>query len=196
MFSFYIIIILQGHAESAAGICQLAKIAISIEAGMIPANLHFNKPSEYIKPLLDTGRMKIITEPTPFPGGVFGFSSFGLGGTNSHAILESEPQSPKPKSKMDEGYPIIIPFSGRTEEGLKESLEKAKEMAGNQDAVGLLHNAFRRNIPGHGVRGHVLLTKDTEPKISVETLKGIGEARPLWFVFPGMGSQWNESEFI
>ena len=94
---------------------------------------------------------------------------------------------------MDEGYPIIIPFSGRTEEGLKESLEKAKELAGNQDAVGLLHNAFRRNIPGHEVRGHVVVTKDAETKMSIETLKGTGEARPLWFVFPGMGSQWNES---
>ena len=164
---------------------------------MIPANLHFNKPSEYIKPLLDTGRMKIITEPTPFPGGVFGFSSFGLGGTNSHAILESEPQTPKPESKMDEGYPIIIPFSGRTEEGLKESLEKAKELAGNQDAVGLLHNAFKSNISGHGVRGHVVVTPgEAEPQIQVKTLRDEGGARPLWFVFPGMGTQWNESKLM
>lgn len=48
-----------GHSEPASGLCSLAKIVISLEAGKIPANLHFANPNPDIPALLD-GRLQVI----------------------------------------------------------------------------------------------------------------------------------------
>lgn len=48
-----------GHSESASGLCSLAKIVIGLEAGKIPANLHFSEPNPDIPALLD-GRLQVV----------------------------------------------------------------------------------------------------------------------------------------
>lgn len=92
-----------GHAEPASGVCSLAKILLSIERQMIPPNLHYNTPNQYIPGLVD-GRLKVVTEPTPLAGGIIGVNSFGFGGSNTHVILRAAdhtvapiPQHPFPK---------------------------------------------------------------------------------------------------
>ncbi len=55
---------------------------------MIPPNLHFHEPNPYIPALLD-GRLKVVTEPTPWDGGLVGINSFGFGGANTHLLLET-----------------------------------------------------------------------------------------------------------
>lgn len=36
-----------------------------METGLIPPNLHYNKPREGVK-ALESGRLKVVTEVTPF----------------------------------------------------------------------------------------------------------------------------------
>lgn len=48
-----------GHSEPASGLCSIAKILIAMEAGMIPANLHFKEPNKDIAALND-GRLKVM----------------------------------------------------------------------------------------------------------------------------------------
>lgn len=47
-----------GHSEPASGLCSLAKVLIAMEAGLIPANLHFKSPNTDI-PALSDGRLKV-----------------------------------------------------------------------------------------------------------------------------------------
>ncbi|CAA9997192.1 unnamed protein product [Nesidiocoris tenuis] len=51
-----------GHSEPASGLCSLVKVLIAMEAGTIPANLHFKSPNKDIPSLLD-GRLALETMP-------------------------------------------------------------------------------------------------------------------------------------
>ena len=82
-----------GHAEAAAGVAGLIKVALALEHNEIPPHLHFDQPSPHI----DWSRipLEVVTERTPWPAGtsprVAGVSSFGFSGTNAHVIVEEAP---------------------------------------------------------------------------------------------------------
>ncbi len=81
-----------GHLESAAGVAGLIKTVLALRHGKIPANLHFNTPNPYI-PWKELP-VKVVSGPTAWPVArrLAGVSSFGLGGTNVHILLEAAPQ--------------------------------------------------------------------------------------------------------
>ena len=56
-----------GHCEAAAGLASIVKIILSAQHGILPANLHFHEPNPDI-PGLHDGSLKVVTEPSPFPG--------------------------------------------------------------------------------------------------------------------------------
>jgi fatty acid synthase, animal type len=185
-----------GHAESAAAMCSIAKIVISAQERKLPPNLHFNQPREGTENLFEEGggALKVVTETTPWDGGLVGVSSFGLGGTNAHAILEVEAETRKVGSKNPSDIPILVPLSGRTEEGVKISLEKVRDLMQNLEFTGLVRQVFHRNIPDHLFRGYATLNPGTgdEFLINVNALETEEASRPLWYVFSGMGSQHYE----
>lgn len=80
-----------GHLESAAGIAGFIKTALSLAHRVIPANLHFHSRNPQIPESL-----RIVSELTPWPApdrgrpALAGVSSFGLGGTNAHVVLQEE----------------------------------------------------------------------------------------------------------
>lgn len=62
------------------------QMLIAMETGIIPPNLHFREPNPYIPGLKD-GRLKVVTEKTPWEPGFIGINSFGFGGSNTHIVL-------------------------------------------------------------------------------------------------------------
>ncbi|HEY3230464.1 MAG TPA: polyketide synthase, partial [Roseiflexaceae bacterium] len=84
-----------GHLEAAAGIAGLIKTVLSVERGIIPAQLHFQHLNPNIS--LHGTRLQIATEARAWPPGqrrLAGVSSFGFGGTNAHVIVEQAPTAP------------------------------------------------------------------------------------------------------
>ncbi len=85
-----------GHLEAAAGIAGLIKIVLSLENETIPPHLHFRVPNPDIT--MEGTRLFIPTEAHRFARGDarrFGaLSSFGIGGTNAHVVLEEAPARP------------------------------------------------------------------------------------------------------
>ncbi len=79
-----------GHLEGAAGIAGLIKVVLSLQHGLIPANLHFRKLNPNIA--LAGTPFAIPTHlqewPSRSPRRCAGVSAFGFGGTNAHVILE------------------------------------------------------------------------------------------------------------
>jgi acyl transferase domain-containing protein/acyl carrier protein len=76
-----------GHLESAAGIAGLIKSVLVLNYGIIPPNLHFNQPNEYID--FESYQLKVVAEETEIDNQVnIGISSFGFGGTNAHIIIK------------------------------------------------------------------------------------------------------------
>lgn len=80
-----------GHLDAAAGMAGLIKLALSLEHGEIPPTLNYTEPNPEIdfagSPFYVAARHQRFesggTEPVRAA-----LSSFGLGGTNAHAILE------------------------------------------------------------------------------------------------------------
>ncbi|KAK0725838.1 putative Nonribosomal peptide synthetase 14 [Lasiosphaeris hirsuta] len=82
-----------GHTEGCAGVAGLLKVALALKHKTIPPNQHFSKLNPSVEP--SYGNLSIPTTLTPWPAPTAGsvlrasVNSFGFGGTNSHAVLES-----------------------------------------------------------------------------------------------------------
>ncbi len=83
-----------GHLEGAAGIAGFIKGALTVQHGIVPANLHFHEPNPEID--WENLRLEVPTRTTPMERAdqpwIVGVNSFGAGGTNAHVVLQ-EPAS-------------------------------------------------------------------------------------------------------
>ncbi|KFD52748.1 hypothetical protein M513_06404 [Trichuris suis] len=103
-----------GHAEPASGLAAIAKMLIAMQTGYLPPNLHFEEPNPYIPGLAD-GRLKVVTEKTPWNGGTVGVNSFGFGGSNTHVVLRSFHRCEQPTEQPYGRNQRLFLTSGRTE---------------------------------------------------------------------------------
>ncbi|KAL4809104.1 putative polyketide synthase [Aspergillus unguis] len=97
-----------GHLEGCAGLAGLVKVLLAINHRTILPNMLFNNLNEEIRPF--ASRLQIPTTALPWPkvqpGAALRASvnSFGFGGTNAHAILESYEQPAQASSaEIDDG---------------------------------------------------------------------------------------------
>ncbi|KAK3298364.1 putative hybrid PKS/NRPS enzyme [Chaetomium fimeti] len=132
-----------GHLEGCAGIAGILKASLSIQNRTISPNMHFNDLNPAIAPFY--GHLEIPTTAVPWPATVGGgplrasVNSFGFGGTNAHAILESYEPEPEPKPEPtslsmaldDSCFVGPFPLSAQTEKSLasaiKELLQSIKD---------------------------------------------------------------------
>ncbi len=90
-----------GHADTAAGIAGLIKTVLALKHRQLPPSLHFANPNPQIdftnSPFFVSDRLR-DWEVEPNSQRCAGVSSFGIGGTNAHAIVAEapivEPSSP------------------------------------------------------------------------------------------------------
>ncbi|KAK8025057.1 polyketide synthase PKS2 [Apiospora arundinis] len=79
-----------GHLEGASGVAAIIKTVLSLEQGIIPPNVNFEKCNPRIP--IDKWGIRLPLEPTPFLGADglrrASINSFGFGGTNAHAVLD------------------------------------------------------------------------------------------------------------
>jgi acyl transferase domain-containing protein len=103
-----------GHAESAAGVAGLMKVVLSLEHSVIPANLHIQTLNPHIRfgntPLfIPTKACPWISRNSPRLAGI---SSFGIGGTNVHIIIEEFPKAATTESNSAQTNHIPPLFAG------------------------------------------------------------------------------------
>ncbi|XP_014482327.1 PREDICTED: fatty acid synthase-like [Dinoponera quadriceps] len=143
-----------GHSEPTSGLCQVAKVLIAMETGIIPPNMHYETPRKEITAICE-GRIKIITEPTSWGGGYVGINSFGFGGGNCHVLLKSNPKN-KIKHETSDDLPRLVLVSGRTEEAVKTLLDDVNSRQLDVEYIALLHRLHAENIEGHPYRGYTI----------------------------------------
>nr|CAD7429676.1 unnamed protein product [Timema monikensis] len=177
-----------GHASASAALVSIVKVLISMEAGKIPPNYNFNKPSKKI-PALVEGKLKVVTEAEPWPGGLAAVNSVGLTGVYGHILLRSHSKEKVNSGLPEDDLPRLLVISGRTEEGLNDTLNKLESQPVDVECVRLLHDLYSSDIINFSYRGYTLIGgHDTYRDIKHYD----GMKRPLWFIFSGMGSQWQE----
>ncbi|MEV4999325.1 type I polyketide synthase [Streptomyces niveus] len=196
-----------GHTEGAAGIAGLIKVALSLHHRVVPASRFAAKESKQLK-LRDHG-LRLLKAPLRLPAGptVAGLSSFGMGGTNAHAVLESAPghaARPEPVNAAPPGGvgAAVFTLTAPNADALRRNLlAQADAAAARRVPLGPLARSSNRVKAGHRHRFATAATDTGElvarlresaaaPEL-LDRLSGRPAGRPrLAFLFTGQGSQY------
>jgi iturin family lipopeptide synthetase A len=122
-----------GHLDVAAGVTGFIKTVLALHHGQIPASLNYEKSNPQIdfenSPFFVNTRLRDwAAEGNPRKAGV---SSFGIGGTNVHVILEEYPP-PSIEKESSETQNItpevcLFPLSAKTETALGRITRNLRE---------------------------------------------------------------------
>ncbi|XP_072763442.1 fatty acid synthase-like [Anoplolepis gracilipes] len=176
-----------GHSESVSNLCQIAKVLIAMETGIIAPNINFKHPRKELTAIIE-GRVKIVTEPTKWKGGYVGINSFGFGGANGHLLLKPNPKI-KVNNRADYNLPRLVAISGRTEEAVKIILDDVKNRSIDVEYISLLHRIHSGNIRGHPYRGYIIAGSKISNNAMIKMRHNECTNRPICFIFSGIGTQ-------
>lgn len=197
-----------GHTQSAAGALGLMKAVLALQHGVIPRNLHFNRLPDAMAQI--ETNLFVPLDNTPWPQSHHGprraaVSSYGVSGTNVHAIVEQAPDEANRGTRRNGTPPtaaaLVFPLSSTSADGLRSTAGRLADWADNHDEVELsdLGYTLARRRAHRPVRTAVLArnrdeltaallrvaTEDTPYQPAV----GYDDRDPVW-VFSGQGSQW------
>lgn len=198
-----------GHAEGAAGIASVIKVALSLKNKSLPSSLHFKRPSP--KSRMEQLSLRVQTAFGPWPAAgepmIAGVSSFGLTGTIAHLVLEGEPkQGPPPVEANPVNRLYLLPLSAKSPKAL-EDLARAyckllAELPDTSPLRDVCHSAALKRDHHSCRQGFVAQTVPQMLEQLQRFLKSdaqLGELQSravsreppkVAFVYPGQGSQW------
>jgi len=194
------------HMEAAAGVAGVIKTVLALRHEAIPPQIHFKSLNQHLS--LDGTRLAVATQMTPWPRAELtrcaGTSSFGVGGTNAHVILE---EAPRLAAEPEEApaLPHLLQLSAQSAPALR-ALAQAWSTFLPRSEASLADLCFtagaRRSALDHRL---VMLGRTREDFMarlgsylgdgaSVPGL-AVGQVSPeaaprLAFVFSGQGPQW------
>ncbi|REG22604.1 amino acid adenylation domain-containing protein [Archangium gephyra] len=191
-----------GHLDAAAGIAGLLKTVLSLRHRQLPPVVHFEQPNPGLgldaTPFFINARLSDWTPPEGLPR-LAGVSSFGIGGTNAHVVVEEAPA--RPAGESTEGW-RVLPLSARGDAALATAVRRLGESLSGRAELSLAdvahtlqrgRTAFERrtalvcrDLPG-AVRGLERLARALEQG---ERTPGEARGREVAFLFPGQGAQY------
>lgn len=180
-----------GHLDAAAGVSGLIKAALTIKHRVLPASLHFENANENIN--FDQGPFYVNTTNKKFDSATVlrgAVSSFGMGGTNAHVLLE---ESPVQQRTNHESPFELITFSAKTEEALYEYERTivdflAKHKEANISDIAFTYATGRAQF-NH--RGTLLLSNREIIQTKINSISK-QNLPTLIFLFSGQGSQYKK----
>jgi len=190
-----------GHLDAAAGIAGFIKTVLALENEEIPPSLNFESPN----PAIDFAETPFYVN-SKLAGWKSGdhprraaVSSFGVGGTNAHVILE---EAPAIESGSPSRHWQMLMLSARTESGLEASTENLVSKLKSEEAVSLADVAYTLQT-GRATFRHrrLAVCRDRADAIAVleasnnlRVLTGLDtddlRDRAIVFMFPGQGAQY------
>ncbi|MGO1117058.1 SDR family NAD(P)-dependent oxidoreductase [Rhodovibrionaceae bacterium A322] len=199
--------------EAAAGIAGLIKTVLSLEAGALPASLHFEEPNPAIAwgslPVEVVTGLRAWPEKAAGEARVAGVSSFGMSGTNAHVVLTSAPEREE-VSRAAPARPVILPLSGASVGGLEgqiaaqvshlsaaatRGLDALEPDALEPDALkpgALFDRSWSLATGRAALRQRAASVGSDGASLSDFSIRGsAGSGREgCVFLYPGQGSQW------
>ncbi|WP_437033430.1 type I polyketide synthase [Streptomyces sp. enrichment culture] len=201
-----------GHSQAAAGVGGVIKMVQAMRHGVMPRTLHVDEPTPHID--WERSGMELLVEARPWPSTAerparAAVSSFGLGGTNAHVVLEAAPEEPveAEQSRPDGDAGAVVPWvlSGRSAQAVRD---QAARLAEHVERHGLREAADRSDVAWSLVSSRALLEsgavvagRDLDEQLAALRALAAGAADPgvvvqertrsgrLGFVFSGQGAQ-------
>lgn len=184
-----------GHLDAAAGVAGLIKAALVLQRREFPPLVNFRAPNPALQ-----------LETSPFvaraAGGAWdtdgtaprraAVSSFGIGGTNAHAVLEEAPAQPAlPAARAAQ----LLVLSARSEAALQAANARLAAHLGARPEQALADVAFTLHA-GREAFAHRRTLVATDAAEAAQALRAPGPVarheggpRPVAFLFSGQGSQ-------
>ncbi|MDT3395985.1 SDR family NAD(P)-dependent oxidoreductase [Streptomyces sp. B1866] len=189
-----------GHLDAAAGVTALIKAVLALREEAIPATAGFTAPNPELS--LETTPFYVTGERRPWPRGGAprraAVSSFGIGGTNAHLILQEAPAAePAPAPAADGPVPLPLPLSARSADALAAGAHRlADHLAAHPDTplAEVAHTlAYRRKAFER--RRTVLAATPADAVAALRRLAPADAVRaaenaPVALLFPGQGAQY------
>ncbi|NKI93273.1 type I polyketide synthase [Rhizobacter sp. SG703] len=112
-----------GHLEAAAGVAAVIKMALALQHGQVPGQIHLQQPNPFIP--WDELPVRVPTALGPWPAQaqrIGGVSSFGFSGTNVHLVMA---QAPDVEPVVPNSRPLqLLSFSARQPAALRELVQQ------------------------------------------------------------------------
>ncbi|MGR3562334.1 MAG: SDR family NAD(P)-dependent oxidoreductase [Heliomarina sp.] len=183
-----------GHLDAAAGVAGLIKTILCLKNAYIPPVVNFREPNP-----------KLALEDSPFTISAEGsdwicegprraaVSSFGIGGTNAHLIIEEAPQI---SARPADTRPRTLVLSARTQTALAEVSNRLAGRLSDPDAP-TLHDVAHTLLSGRKAFRHRKFVVASDAEEAAEELRRQsrgsvhdGGARRVAYMFSGQGSQF------
>ncbi|WP_431898280.1 type I polyketide synthase, partial [Micromonospora haikouensis] len=199
-----------GHTQAAAGVAGVIKMVMAMRHGVVPPTLHVDAPSEHID--WTSGAVALTTAAAPWPAvdrpRRAAVSSFGISGTNAHAIIEQAPaEAPAPRPERPavpspglvaaDAVPLLV--SARSARALRDQAARLRTHLADEPGLDLVDLAYSLATGrAHHPYRQVTVAADRESALAglaaiaeADHHAGIPDGTPkVVFVFPGQGSQW------
>ena len=194
-----------GHLEAAAGVASVIKMALALQNGTVPAQLHFIEPNPFIP--WDEIPIRVPREATAWPAiddgtHIGGVSSFGFSGTNVHVVLSSGPQPAEADSTIERPRHVLT-ISARVEEAARTLAADYRRVL-QDDRASLADIAYTANAGRAALPHRIAVIASTREEAiarlddvaagrsAAAVLRGAVPARPprVAFLFTGQGAQY------
>ena len=187
-----------GHLSCAAGVAGLIKTVLMFEHRAIPPTVHYHVPN----PAIDfvSSPFYVATDLQPWQRNSAprraGISSFGVGGTNAHLVIEEAPAQEAPTAQRS--HQLLV-LSARSAASLDNVCRQLAAHLQAHPEIKLPDTAFTLHVGRRAFRHRRTLVTDAADRSAAiaalrdpETISAsvAGSPRPVVFMFPGQGSQY------
>nr|WP_255413289.1 type I polyketide synthase [Mycobacterium sp. 3519A] len=195
-----------GHTQSAAGAFGLMKAVLAVQHGVVPQNLHFNRLPDQMAEIDTNLFVPQTNTPWPTTGQHprrAAVSSYGMSGTNVHAIVE---QAPETMTTHEDAHTpngsLLFALSSTSADELRQTsgqlanwLESRDSHVALQDLGYTLarrraHRPVRTAVVASDSEGLITALREVaDGDAPYQPAVGRDDRGPVW-VFSGQGSQW------
>ncbi len=195
-----------GHLDAAAGIAGLIKTVLALKHREIPATLHFEKANPEID--LDASPFYIVDRLIPWPTDgdrrIAGVSSFGIGGTNCHIVLQDAALA-APLAVQTALPAHLLTFSAASAAALDELAGSYRQFLAENPMADLagIAAASQKSRSHYSHRAAIVGTSVQQLRASLSQDRGAGGVDRHWrgkavtsanpeigFLFAGQGTQY------
>ena len=186
-----------GHMVAAAGVAGLIKTSLALYHRQLPPSLYYRAPNPQIdfasSPFFVNAALTPWQQPAPLRAAV---SSFGVGGTNAHVIVEQAPALPAVATEP--AQPQLLLLSAKTPARLQQQCAGLAQWLEAHPALAPADVAWtlQRGRARFRQRQWVVLDPAQPavlrelPRTHAKSAEFDGKRRPVVFMFPGQGSQY------
>ena len=188
-----------GHLDTAAGVAGVIKTVLSLQHKCLPPSLHFKTPNPHID--FENSPFYVVSKTSEWPVDSgprrAAVSSFGIGGTNAHVILEEAPEPAV--SSASRPWQLLL-LSAKTPAALEAATKNLVEYLKTHTDINLADVAYtlqvgrrnfeyRRAVVCRDPHDAVDVLERLDPRrVSTGTAKD--QKSSVAFMFTGQGSQY------